>query len=530
MRENEFEKQVKQKMDELRLHPSEPVWLEIKSELIKKRRRRLLFFIPLFVLLMTGAYFTWVSGFSKKQTSIVVERNDLANKKQNSTSTGIDNNKNEQPVESENRRNEITVDRKNQNNVRINKPKDENKSNTSIHESRSIKTDIKITSSKTANEFTKPEDQNFQRIRKESWEEEKEIKSADGVFRKDIISYDKEMKKDMNENVAENASKELNTPLHQISAISNDSKGENFNSTRINSINNQPVAVVHSSQNKIIPGNIAFHSLIPVHLPSIRYSNSINRKWKIGFSLAMGASSRTEKPFQLIHSSSAEKNFAPGQFFTGGSTSGVVNGGVYVLPPSEVKPGAAFKAGAVIMKSVSRRFDISSGLFYSYTSDHIQVGKPISQSATASALSLNLDVRNQTSYTNIQKSNYTNKYHYIEIPVSVSYNFTRKWKIPVSWDAGVSVSRLMSTNALLYDVAWGGVYYDGRKDINKTQVNLSTGFSFRMGGSTNWQWNIGPKIYVSATQLFNNAYDNNRHPVYGGLHVQALMPAKKKRN
>ena len=56
MQENEFEKQVRHKMDEFRVHPSDPVWPGIREELRKKKRRRLLF-IPLFGMLLVAGYF-----------------------------------------------------------------------------------------------------------------------------------------------------------------------------------------------------------------------------------------------------------------------------------------------------------------------------------------------------------------------------------------------------------------------------------------------------------------------------------------
>ena len=58
MQENDFEKQVRHKMDGFHLRPSEPVWLGINEELNKKKRRRLLF-IPLFALLLIAGYFGW---------------------------------------------------------------------------------------------------------------------------------------------------------------------------------------------------------------------------------------------------------------------------------------------------------------------------------------------------------------------------------------------------------------------------------------------------------------------------------------
>ena len=56
MQERNFEKQVKHKMDELSLTPSEPVWKKIEEQVRKKRdRRRLFFWLPVTILLCSGA-------------------------------------------------------------------------------------------------------------------------------------------------------------------------------------------------------------------------------------------------------------------------------------------------------------------------------------------------------------------------------------------------------------------------------------------------------------------------------------------
>ena len=56
MQENEFEKQVQQKMEELQLHPSESVWQHIAAHITKKKQRRVvwIFFLLLLALLFAG--------------------------------------------------------------------------------------------------------------------------------------------------------------------------------------------------------------------------------------------------------------------------------------------------------------------------------------------------------------------------------------------------------------------------------------------------------------------------------------------
>lgn len=58
MQENEFEKQVQQKMDELKLHPSETVWPKIESQIKKEKRRRwgVIIFVVIIIAALYGVY------------------------------------------------------------------------------------------------------------------------------------------------------------------------------------------------------------------------------------------------------------------------------------------------------------------------------------------------------------------------------------------------------------------------------------------------------------------------------------------
>lgn len=65
--QNEFEKQVQQKMEELKLVPSEPVWQKVEMQIRRKKdRRRLIFWIPLLVVLLGGGLWMRIDYSSKR--------------------------------------------------------------------------------------------------------------------------------------------------------------------------------------------------------------------------------------------------------------------------------------------------------------------------------------------------------------------------------------------------------------------------------------------------------------------------------
>ncbi len=74
--QNEFEKQVRQKLDELNLAPSAPVWQNIKEQIKHQRdRRRKFLWLPLLFLVLTGGIWWFYSSNSNRTSP-----NDLVQK------------------------------------------------------------------------------------------------------------------------------------------------------------------------------------------------------------------------------------------------------------------------------------------------------------------------------------------------------------------------------------------------------------------------------------------------------------------
>ena len=67
MRENEFEKQVQQKMGDLDLSPSDAVWTAVERRIRKEKKRRFIFWWPLFFLLRGGGIAAGIIWTNKKE-------------------------------------------------------------------------------------------------------------------------------------------------------------------------------------------------------------------------------------------------------------------------------------------------------------------------------------------------------------------------------------------------------------------------------------------------------------------------------
>jgi hypothetical protein len=92
MHENDFEKQVREKMDQLQFDPSDAVWANVDKEINKDKRRRLPLFwlvFPLALIMAGGGYYFLVKE-SKTDAILTGNKQNTANKNLQKPSPGND--------------------------------------------------------------------------------------------------------------------------------------------------------------------------------------------------------------------------------------------------------------------------------------------------------------------------------------------------------------------------------------------------------------------------------------------------------
>ena len=107
--QNEFEKQVQQKMEELDLVPSAPVWQKIEAQIRQKKdRRRLILWIPMLLILLLGGTW-WLSQTNEKSEAVShtatslesIDKNEQASTS-GTVSDELNSTKNNQPSKEDN--------------------------------------------------------------------------------------------------------------------------------------------------------------------------------------------------------------------------------------------------------------------------------------------------------------------------------------------------------------------------------------------------------------------------------------------
>lgn len=207
-------------------------------------------------------------------------------------------------------------------------------------------------------------------------------------------------------------------------------------------------------------------------------------------------------------------------------------GAMAVLPepkPSKIYPGIGFSFGAMVKKELSERFAISAGLNYLRISNVIQVGYKVERMNTTGLnppdpQNTPVPTQNTTDpfylATDNYSNEYVNKYNYIELPITLHTKLNRSEKLPVYWNAGVGVAKLITSNALHYDRNTK-LYFQNNELINDLQASVSTGFSISVLNQRPRPLWIGPTVrYNLSSALKKDVTVSNKHFMGVGLDVK----------
>ncbi len=248
-------------------------------------------------------------------------------------------------------------------------------------------------------------------------------------------------------------------------------------------------------------------------MPSEKHKISL---WKIAFTGGAGISDIHQSLFKQTNNMGSY-SFAP---ITGASGASPIP----VPVSSEINTSFSFIAGLTVNRYLSKRISISAGLNYHYFSTHIHIGNAVDSPITVyNNASYNLSSQPyfiNSFYQNGNVHNYTNQYHFIELPVSVNFQLNKSEKLPVYWEAGLSLSYLISTNALFFD-SNGNVYYQNKELFNKTQLSGATSILVGIPIHKN-QLQLGPQIQYGITGLLGTG--GSEHLFYGGLKFLTFYP------
>lgn len=439
--QNEFEKQVQKKMEELQLVPSLPVWQKVEMQIRKKKnRRRLILWIPLLLLLISGSLWMGIDYYSNR---IAYKNENGKAQKQPSMAPGKPVNK---TAESGKQILTHTATQK-ETGVEITKTKN---------------TDFNF-SNKPATQKKSPQKINS---RKESLFADKKktaAKAEETVFAETKIPYEV-----------------VQLPVEQ----------KNTTDASFKLIQNTDTANVASARKEKIEINISNPDSLKNDTASTKkpdIKKPAASKWKLNLVAASGLSGLNQ--FNLFKGDS----LSTAASYSGGASA---SGGQINKGPSDIKKGFSFAVGAFAKKQLSKRTFFSAGLQYNYYSNTINVRDKINQNTVI------MDVAVSRYYSNTTGAlqPYRNQYHFISLPVTMDWQILKKK--PLNFQAGLSLKYLIQTNGLIFDYN-KQAYFNSKQAFNLTQLFSGFGFTYSVRMKQT-EWAFGPQLQYGLSRLEKN--------------------------
>lgn len=435
--QNNFEKGVREKMDELKFEPSEPVWQNIEKQIRnKKDRRRLIFWIPLLILLLSGGVWL-IYNTGNDPVAATTKTSDQIPKVQ---IQGMPKGR---------------VENRTEGTVNLSSKKD-SESQLQTRENPLV---------------NKPVVKENKPLHKKTNKDINQVYFNQKEMRPNVIAHQSEKKKVSDPlQFKQQVTKETIKTQQQLNnqLIKKDSTNGVKDSTAV-----YKVAVLEKDSDK--KENETFAN-----------SKSLSSRWKWGVVAGAGFAG-IGKGLVSFNQNKA----ALDQFSTRPSNQPSPNS----QQPSSISKNLSFTAGIALKKQLNNRISLLTGLQYNFYSNKMEVGQLQYQDTLLySGQYINRYYSNGGS--NMQ--DYTNQYHFISLPVAIEWRLMQKK--PVLLQAGLSLQQLVNTESLLYNQR-SNLYYDNESVYRKTQLFSNIGLLYNLKGKSKTILQFGPQLQYGITNL-----------------------------
>lgn len=210
-------------------------------------------------------------------------------------------------------------------------------------------------------------------------------------------------------------------------------------------------------------------------------------------------------------------------FASPGTSVGGGTGYTAATDSSNIKTGFGFSAGVQLKRPLAKRSAISIGLAYAYYSSSHKTGATVYSIAQFSN-----DVRNTlvNNYAMVGNAvTYSDRYHFIEIPLLYHLQLNKADKRPVTFNGGIVYSYLLGSNAQYYYKATGAYYYD-RLLFSRSQLQLRTGFSLGLMKKLNYPLQVGVQYQYGLSGQWKSSLDLNQHLSFTGVQLSWRLNKK----
>jgi hypothetical protein len=516
MQQSDFEKQVQQKMEELKLSPADAVWEKVAAGLpAEKKPRRWVFFMLLVAGLLGGAVLLW-DKFGGEDKQVVT--NDTAVKENILQNNIVEDSKKEKPLTAE-----IITAQNNNNGIKIksgnsssdkttvvvevkNKPKSGVLVNNTLAinsiianvKTVNIKAALKV---KTKVPVAVEDEQELIVVPKEKDLITENAKTVVKVGAPVAVEDEQELIVVPKEKglITENAKTvvKVGAPV----AVNDDViEWAKKTATDLSSISNNDAVVSKDTTIATVAG--------------INQKKKNSLKFKYGVRVAAGSGALKKGLLTSTALFSADARLFNNSAGVPPSIAQAIS------KPNNPATGIVFNIGFYAQKNINARWKFSTGLNYAYQSNIIKVGKRVDTAAT-----FRFDVSKSLSADNYYKIGddikYRNKFHLIEVPLLFQWKLSKK--SPVYFEGGPTVGYLISSNALVYN-SNSGAYFTDAAVFNKLLLSFTAGAGINLAQNKKLPFSIGYQFGYSTSSATKKVF-GKQHFVSSILYIK--IPFKK---
>ena len=466
---NDFEKNVQQKMDELKFRPAANVWEQVEARIReKKKRRKVLFWFLLPGLLIGGGilYFVFTNG--DKENIAANDENNLQQKTE------------EVSQQREEKKNDVKYEKLKNQDLEINQKNEE----------KDVSQNLKEAIKERAVEKKEPltvelKEKKVSRVKNEKPVKKQIISSEDDVVTKSNKDQLPEEKSDLAINKV--SDKETDNVINQ----SNPTPIENQTDTAqfINAISKKSDEISNNETLKEDAELKTDSTTINERIVAEQKFKKPAKKgnWRKYISSEIGISNYNYglfRDFRYDFYASAGQGNTPG---------------FYDLP--KITKGISYSFGAGVQRVFTDRMKLSIGLEYHFYSANTRVGSFVKKDTTIMT-NVNSSLNINEFYRNNNQFRYTHRFHVIEVPLIFEYGVSKKF--PLSFSVGASYGHLMGTTALTFS-RYSDVYYRDEHDYVKNYINILFSAQYTWPSKGKIKITTGPSFHYMANILENNS-------------------------
>src|SRR5205085_1131227 len=183
----------------------------------------------------------------------------------------------------------------------------------------------------------------------------------------------------------------------------------------------------------------------------------------------------------------------------------------------------SFSGGVFINRNLNKKFSLSLAVNYLQLNTRNKVGSQMNGSQVVNNGSRGyIVVSNYFTVEQDKTSEYSNRYHFIEVPVELQMKLNKSEKFPLHVSTGVAVSQMLKSNSLHFD-GTTGVYYKNDNLLNQTQVAVKTGVSIGVLNKTTRPLWIGPSAKYHLSKILQKDVSARKNFMSLGIDMKMFI-------